>query len=141
MATRDTFGDWLDQFAYLDARAIAALPQSQRSLVLIHRFAQASVEDGVASLFYNHADLVGDVANAFDEFSETNIADKIRAISRMLKPVVADNPAHWQDIIIQQCMSGTTTQEVEQLDRLVQDRWTTIYDKLENLARSKGWFT
>src|SRR5262249_48611912 len=83
MATRDTFGDWLDQFAYLDARAIAALPQSQRSLELIHRFAQASVEDGVASLFYNHADLVGDVANAFDEFSETNIADKIRAISRI----------------------------------------------------------
>ena len=141
MATRDNFSDWLEQFAYLDSRAIAALPQSQRSLALIHRFAQASVEDGVASLFYNHADLVGDVANAFDEFSEPKIADKIHAISGMLKPFVADNPAHWQDIIIQECMSGTTTQEVQQLDRLVQDRWTAIYDKLQNLARSKGWFT
>jgi hypothetical protein len=119
------------QFAYLDARAIAALPQSQRSLALIHGFAQASLEDGVGSLFYNHADLVGDVANAFDEFSETKIVDKIRAIGGMLKPFVADNPAHWQDIIIQQSMSGATTQEVEQLDRLVQDRWTAIYDKLE----------
>jgi len=140
MAARDSFSDWLDQFAYLDARAIAALPQSQRSLALIHRFAQASVEDGVASLFYNHPDLVGDVANAFEEFSEIEIADKIRAISGMLKPFVADDPAQWQDIIIQQCMSGTTTQEVEQLDRLVQDRWTDIYDKLENLVRSKRWF-
>jgi hypothetical protein len=141
VATRDNFSDWLEQFAHLDARAIAALPQSQRCLALIHRFAQPSVEDGVASLFYNHADLVGDVANAFGEFSEPKIADKIRAISGMLKPFVADNPAHWQDIIIQECMSGTTTQEVQQLDRLVEDRWTAIYDKLQNLARSKGWFT
>ena len=34
------------------------------------------LDDGVASPFYNHADLLGDVANAFDEFSETNIATK-----------------------------------------------------------------
>src|SRR5262249_40024933 len=80
---------WLEQFAYLDARAIAALPQSQHSLALIHKFAQASVEDGAASLFYNHADLVDYVANAFDEFSEPMVAGKIRAISGMLKPFVA----------------------------------------------------
>jgi len=141
MATRENFNDWLEQFACLDGLAIAGLPQSQRPLASIHKFAQASVEDGVASLFYNHADLVDDVANAFDEFSEPEIAGKIRAISGMLKPFVADNPAHWQDIIIQHCMSGTPTQEVQRLDRLVKDRWAAIYDKLETSARSKGWFT
>ena len=68
MATRENFSDWPGQFAHLDALAIA-LPQSQRPLASIHKFAQASVEDGVAALFYNHADLVGSQNMSFCRYT------------------------------------------------------------------------
>ena len=76
MTTGDNFSDWLDQFEYLDALSIAALPQAQHSLALIHVFAQAANCDGAGSLFYNHSDIVDRVAKAFDEFAEPELAEK-----------------------------------------------------------------
>ena len=141
MATGDNFSDWLDQFEYLDARSIAALPQAQQSLALIHVFAQAALCDGAGSLFYNHSDIVDGVAKAFDEFAEPELAEKIRGVSRTLKPFVAGNPPDWQEIFIEQCMNGAASKDVEQLDSLLQARWEGIYEKIENLARSKAWVT
>jgi hypothetical protein len=141
MATGDNFSDWLDQFEYLDSRSIAALPQAQHSLALIHAFAQAANCDGAGSLFYNHTDIVDGVAKAFDEFAEPELAEKIRGVSRTLKPFVAGNPPDWQEIFIEQCMNGAASKDVEQLDSLLQARWDGIYEKIENLARSKGWVT
>jgi hypothetical protein len=141
MATGDNFDDWLEQFTYLDAVEIAALPEQQQSLVLAHKFAQATNCDGAGSLFYNNADMVDHVAKAFDKLSEPELAKKIRVVSGILRPFVADNPPDWQEIIIDQCMEGAASQDVEQLDSLVQERFIAIYDKLENLARSKGWLT
>jgi hypothetical protein len=139
MATGDNFSDWLDQFAYLDAAEISALPEWQQSLALVHQFAQITSWDGAGSLFYNHSDIVDDVAKAFDEFAEPELAEKIRGISGILKPFVAGDPPDWQEIVIEQCMNGAASQDVEQLDNLTEARWDTFYDKLENLARSKGW--
>jgi hypothetical protein len=78
------FSDWLNQFEYLDALSIAALPQAQQSPALIHVFAHAALCDGAGSLFYNHSDIVDGVAKAFDEFAEPEIAEKIRGVSRPL---------------------------------------------------------
>ena len=141
MATGDHFSDWLDQFAYLDVEEIAALPEQQRSLALVHQFAQITSWDGAGSLFYNHADMVDDVARAFDAFAEPELAEKIRGVSGILKPFVAGNPPDWQEIIIEQCMDGAASQDVEQLDDLVEARWEAFYENLEILARSKGWIT
>ena len=54
---------------------------------------------------------------------------------------MAGNPPDWQEIIIEQCMNGAASKDVEQLDSLLQARWEGIYEKIENLARSKAWFT
>jgi hypothetical protein len=141
MATGDNSSDWLNQFEYLDALSIAALPQAQQSPALIHVFAHAALCDGAGSLFYNHSDIVDGVAKAFDEFAEPEIAEKIRGVSRPLEPFLAGNPPDWQEILIEQCMNGATSKDVEQLDSLLQARWDGIYEKIENLARSKGWVT
>ena len=141
MATGDNFSDWLNQFEYLDSLSIAALPQAQQSLALIHVFAQAANCDGAGSLFYNHSDIVDGVAKAFDEFAEPELAEKIRGVSRTLKPFVAGNPPDWQEIIIEQCMNGAASKGVEQLDGLLQARRGAIYEKIENPARSNGWVT
>ena len=95
--------------------------------------------DGAGSLFYNRSDIADGVAKAFDEFAEPELAEKIRGVSRILKPFVAGNPPDWQEIFIEQCMNGAASKDVGQLDSLLQTRWDRIYEKIENLARSKGW--
>jgi hypothetical protein len=125
----------------LDAAEIVALPQSQQSLALIHLFAMAAAGDGAGSLFYNNSDVVDGVAHAFDEFAESELAEKIRLVRGIVKPFVADNPPDWQKIIVDQCIDGAASKDVEQLDRLLEARWDAIYGKLENFARSKGWVT
>jgi hypothetical protein len=120
-------------------REISKLPDWQRSIAFVHQFALDSVGDGVGSLFYNNPHNIDGVAEALDGICKNDMAGKIRSTAELLKPFVEDGPANWQEILVEQCLNGAASPRLDELDKLLTQRWDELYSKLEERAPSKGW--
>ena len=139
MEQSEAFDALLERLAYLSDGEFDNLPEWQRSLTLVHQFALDAMGDGVGSLFYNHPERVDGVVQALLTLGELELAEGLRATARILEPFVADGPPNWQEILVEQCLEGVAAQRIEELGKLLDERWGALYAKLEELARSNGW--
>jgi hypothetical protein len=125
----DPFDAWLEQMSYLSPRELSGLPGWQRPLAVVHQFAVDALTDGAGSLFYNNPDDVDPLVSALEALGEQELAEKIRAISRMLEALDLGDVTEY----------AMRSAVVEELDALLNRRWNTIYTKIEERARANGW--
>lgn len=139
MDQADPFGRWLDQFASLADVEVFDLPDWQQPLAFIHQFALFAASDGAGSLFYNHTDNIENVAEAFEDIDELELAARIQAVFAILEPFAGDGPLSESDEVLEACLNGAATEDIRLLDEQFQRRWQAVYAKLEAIARANGW--